>query len=316
MQQLEPEQPDIRAICNILEVPYAETVELDIDNIQEQDVISTQSLIAKKQGSAYHKGHSAYKVSQIFDLMLSNQQRQQSERLFDCIVEGLGEYQAERNRLVEVIERNKLTGIFKAFEYMTQEGNNMDKIRLARFEMVLEKTCKWLYEYKDCFQDGFAILPFLFPVVDEVNGAINKYLENPFFLKVCEVCFDGGIVAMNPNIYWLLENINGLKDEEIFYCKCKKSIYGMEMEYFASYKIRGGLIFWVLVLAAIDEEFYRNEVNMIADFACMLGFNEDMMADWIKAVKYLLDGNMFNENMDIDFKTDEAKLFFKHEEAE
>lgn len=49
LQQLDPEQPEIRVICKILEVPYAETVELDIDSIQKQDVISTQSLIAKNK---------------------------------------------------------------------------------------------------------------------------------------------------------------------------------------------------------------------------------------------------------------------------
>lgn len=119
LQQLDTEQPDIRAICNILEVPYAETVELDIDSIQKQDVISTQSLIAKKQGSAYHKGHSAYKVSQIFDFMLSNQRRRQSEKLFRHIIEGLQNYQfdpdAKSRKMLEIIQSSGLNGYFRIF---------------------------------------------------------------------------------------------------------------------------------------------------------------------------------------------------------
>ena len=58
--------------------------------------------------------------------------------------------------------------------------------------------------------------------------------------------------------------------------------------------------------------FDKNEVNMISDLAVMFDFTEDMLKDWIKAVKYLLDGNMFSEDMPLEFKTAEANKFFKH----
>ena len=212
LQQLEPEQPDIRAICNILEVPYAETVELDIDSIQEQNekldilkqltdnedilansskvafsqdeldaflaqgeqtiylcgdtfaisvkwehrtyigvgeaphitieeepsfemleqcqisfvnirvpeyVYSTQSLTEEKQGSAYHREHSTYKVSQAFDFMLSNQQRKESETLFDCIIAGLEHYRFDPDiaskKILHVIQYGNLSGYFRHF---------------------------------------------------------------------------------------------------------------------------------------------------------------------------------------------------------
>lgn len=81
---------------------------------------------------------------------------------------------------------------------------------------------------------------------------------------------------------------------------------------FDSYKIRGGMIFWALLLAAVNDDFYSNEINMISDLAYMLGFTEDMMSDWVAAVKYLLDCNRFSETMPLEFKTPEANKFFKH----
>lgn len=226
LQQLDPEQPDIRVICNILEVPYAETVELDIDSIQERNekldilkqltdnedilansskvafsqdeldallaqgeqtiylcgdtfaisakwehrtyigvgeapyitieeepsfeklgqcqisfvniqvpeyVYSKQSLTEEKQGAAYHREHSAYKVSQAFDFMLNNQQRKASETLFDCIIAGLENYRfdpdKESNKLLKVIEHNLSGYIFdpdiasKKILHVIQYGN-------------------------------------------------------------------------------------------------------------------------------------------------------------------------------------------------
>ena len=212
LRQLDANQPDIRAICNILEVPYAETVKLDIDSIQEQnekldilkqltndeDVLaniskvafsqdelevllaqgertiylcgetfsislkwenrtyigvgktphitikeetslktleqcqisfvnirvpeyahSVQTLITEEQGSTYHRKHSTYKVSQAFDFMLNNQQRKESETLFDCIIEELEDYQFDPDKkskkILNVIQYGNLNGYFQHF---------------------------------------------------------------------------------------------------------------------------------------------------------------------------------------------------------
>lgn len=183
----------------------------------------------------------------------------------------------------------------------------VNEVKLAKFEMVVRETCKWLlYPYETDGSSSFVLLPFYLPILD--NSKIDKYLENAYLEKIYSVCFNEKESKLGPEVQYLRSKIEELKDDVLFY----------QMDGYrdpvpcAGYSIRGGLIFWALVLAAIDEEFYKNEVNMIADLAYMLDFNEDMMADWIKAVKYLLDGNMFSENMKIDFKTKEANLFFKH----
>ena len=72
----------------------------------------------------------------------------------------------------------------------------------------------------------------------------------------------------------------------------------------------------MLLTAAVNDDFYSNEINMVSDLAYMLAFTEDMMSDWVESVKYLLDGNRFSETMPLEFKTPEANLFFKHRQAE
>lgn len=79
---------------------------------------------------------------------------------------------------------------------------------------------------------------------------------------------------------------------------------------------KGSMIFWALIMAAIDDNFYKNEINMISDLAYLLGYTEDMMDDWIKVVKYMLDGNMLSGDMQLEFKTAEANKFFKGKEED
>lgn len=180
----------------------------------------------------------------------------------------------------------------------------VNEVKLTKFEMIVRETCKWLYPYESHFVE----LPFYLPVLD--SSKIKKYLENAYIKKIYTICFNKRNSELGPEVQYLRSKIEEIKKVQTL---CRVSGYYSGEYTIPCYKIRGGLIFWALVLVAIDEEFYKNEVNMIADLAYMLDFNEDMMADWIQAVKYLLDGNMFNENMNIDFKTAEAKLFFKHE---
>lgn len=192
----------------------------------------------------------------------------------------------------------------------------VNEVKVNKFRMVIEETHRWLFLTSMGRIEGVALLPFYLPIIDK--NKLEQYLKNVYFKSIYDTCFsrEEYLEKSGPRGVVLKEAIQQLRYSEAY---DHYAIMTRTIPFYSNFpcnKIRGGMIFWALVLAAIDEEFYRNEVNMIADLACMLGFNEDMMADWIKAVKYLLDGNMFNKNMDIDFKTDEAKLFFKHEEAE
>ena len=62
---------------------------------------------------------SGYKVSAAFDFLLNDEQRAQSEKLFNCIEEGLGNYEfnpdIKSDKLMNVIESSDLKGYFKNY---------------------------------------------------------------------------------------------------------------------------------------------------------------------------------------------------------
>lgn len=62
---------------------------------------------------------SGYKVSAAFDFLLNDEQRAQSEKLFNCIEEGLGNYEfnpdIKSDKLLNVIEDSDLKGYFKNY---------------------------------------------------------------------------------------------------------------------------------------------------------------------------------------------------------
>lgn len=200
---------------------------------------------------------------------------------------------------------------------------NVSEVKLAKFEIMLKEASYWFYSYSiPLFGTYYPNMPFCLPLSEKES--ISKYLENPYFKKVYNTCFlEAPIMGIeNPNT----NNINGpepnslvyeirkLKNTEEYNCYLHGSLGNYNN--FKAYQIRGGMIFLALLLAAVNDDFYSNEINMVSDLAYMLGFSEDMMSDWIGAVKYLLDGNMFSKDMPIEFKTPEANLFFKHRKTE
>ncbi len=211
---------------------------------------------------------------------------------------------------------------------------NVSEVKLAKFEIMLKETCYWFYAKNPntsientILGNGYAIMPFCLPVID--SSKVDKYLNNPFIKQVYDVCFLPNSEITGPQVNKLGQTMMNLRKSQ--HCACQifyganAGVIGMmhaiwggtyhaseEKVDFDSYKIRGGMIFWALLLAAVNDDFYSNEINMISDLAYMLGFTEDMMSDWVAAVKYLLDCNRFSETMPLEFKTPEANKFFKH----
>lgn len=202
---------------------------------------------------------------------------------------------------------------------------NVSEVKLAKFEIMLKETCYWFYTSPNSRNiigmiksTGYAIMPFCLPIID--NRKVNNYLKNPYIKQIYDVCFSPDSEITGPQVSELGQVMSNLKKDE--FCACytlMSSLYSGKSRDkigYESYKIRGGMIFWALLLAAIDESFYNNEISMVSDLAYMLDFTEDMMSDWVAAVKYLLDGNRFSENISLEFKTPEANLFFKHRKNE
>ena len=71
------------------------------------------------------------------------------------------------------------------------------------------------------------------------------------------------------------------------------------------------LIFWWLVILALDDSLYENYLDYVADVADIFGFTETMMDDWCEASIYWLNGNEINNGATLNLKSaDGIKFFF------
>ncbi len=70
------------------------------------------------------------------------------------------------------------------------------------------------------------------------------------------------------------------------------------------------LIFWWLVILALDDSLYENYLDYVADVADIFGFTETMMDDWCEASIYWLNGNEINNGATLNLKSTEGIKFF------
>lgn len=70
------------------------------------------------------------------------------------------------------------------------------------------------------------------------------------------------------------------------------------------------LIFWWLVILALDDSLYENYLDYVADVADIFGFTETMMDDWCEAAIYWLNGNEINNGATLNLKSAEGIKFF------
>ena len=70
------------------------------------------------------------------------------------------------------------------------------------------------------------------------------------------------------------------------------------------------LIFWWLVILALDDSLYEKYLDYVADLADIFGFTETMMDDWCEAAIYWLNGNEINNGATLNLKSTEGIKFF------
>lgn len=70
------------------------------------------------------------------------------------------------------------------------------------------------------------------------------------------------------------------------------------------------LMFWWLVILALDDSLYVKYLDYVADVADIFGFTEDMMDDWCEAVVYWLNGNEIKNGVNLNLKSTEGIKFF------
>lgn len=117
----------------------------------------------------------------------------------------------------------------------------------------------------------------------------------------------------------LLDLVSGSSNKYIYIKKINKlSVKSAEssMNYYFSYGVEGyrhhlyKLIYWWLVVLALDNNLYDKYLDYVVDAADIFGFTEDMISDWCEAVIYWLNGNDINKDCNLELKTKEGKRFF------
>lgn len=76
-------------------------------------------------------------------------------------------------------------------------------------------------------------------------------------------------------------------------------------------------MFWMFMMAALDERIYNDQLEYITDLAEMLEFNEPMVRDWCKAAVYVVGGGHLQDlknkkNNPLGLTTPEGREFFLH----
>lgn len=177
------------------------------------------------------------------------------------------------------------------------------EMKLVKFKYSVKKATQY---FSRC--DSYYYMPFNLPLKN-----YDEYYKNLFLAVVFDTIFFKPIKGgkSGPSIEEWDEALKLLNYDSQLLPNCNNSNTQAYL-----YEWKGSIIFWALVMASIDDEFYNNEINMISDLAYLLGYTEDMMLDWLSAVKYFLNGKIFNMNIQLEFKTAEANKFFKGKEED
>ncbi|MEZ7577895.1 hypothetical protein [Veillonella sp. 27098_8_77] len=197
---------------------------------------------------------------------------------------------------------------------IVKENTKLDnfRVRIGELQHVFDKyhecrlhesyfyhnifTPSWIYESENEYVK--IILSELDPLTYSDYGIrvenIDKY-DNFLDLVSC---------VYGKNVY--MKSINKLprKDVQSYsYCSYSKNNSGAK---YHTYK----LIFWWLVVLALDNNLYNKYLDYVVDAADVFGFTEDMIDDWCEAVIYWLNGNDINKDCNLELKTKDGEIFF------
>ena len=146
---------------------------------------------------------------------------------------------------------------------------------------------------------------------DQINPLkllLGESSNNQYGQIILDKSFNFNIVSRifyNRNCQYFISNDTPNKiDTLINACRACNNTCGLEDKC----NLSSQLIFFALMYIAIDNENYNEKINIISDMAYLIGFNEEMIKDWIKVVKIVLKA----EKIDLDkLNTEEAKDFFE-----
>lgn len=145
------------------------------------------------------------------------------------------------------------------------------------------------------------------------NNIYIKALQSTIFVN--SNIYDDGKTIINRTALDIsdINNISGSGS-----CKCRSPFSGYTIPSFCTIhdEDMGSLdtMFWMFMMAALDEHIYNDQLEYITDLAEMLEFNEPMVRDWCKAAVYVVGGGHLQdlENNPLGLTTPEGREFFLH----
>lgn len=151
--------------------------------------------------------------------------------------------------------------------------DNEDKIKFSPIELFIESKMKSEY--------------------------LNIILKNSFGDSLANYCKEGGFYLSN-----YVEGDVNLFIEKIRKCNKCRNGYMTNVE---TCSVPRHLMFWLIFIVSVDNKNYNENLSIVSDVAYLLGFDEEKLADWVVAVKGVLEGKKLNE---MEYKTEAAKKFF------
>ena len=184
-----------------------------------------------------------------------------------------------------------------------------EDMKVIKFKVLVEELHKYFYHW-----DGNVCKLSYYPVF------VDEYVQDKYVSVVRELLFSTPDEL--ENVYFssfsriahnVLEYIDFTNDG---YHYAITSCHACDVFDDNGTPYSYGLIFWLFLLAAVNEDIYNNELSSIIDFAYCLKFDVPMIQDWCHAVEYVLKGNHLTEECDLQCETDAGKKFFLHQEVE
>ena len=168
--------------------------------------------------------------------------------------------------------------------------------RLDTFEFYYNIfTPSWIHESNNEF------IKVIVSEVDPDKGVLSWVTQN---LEKYDSLIE--LVSGGSYKYIYIKEINKLPRKSSTPSKNYYFAYGFEGYRHHLYK----LIFWWLVVLALDNDLYNKYLDYVVDAADIFGFTEDMISDWCEAAIYWLNGNDINKDCNLELKTKEGKRFF------
>lgn len=152
----------------------------------------------------------------------------------------------------------------------------------------------------------------------EYSVYIKKINQNPLIILFGDKFKNEYVQIVINNTFTKKDNListmryvglynDGIKDIDDIRSLIEQSNKDIEDHGYAFGNISAQVVFFGLIILAIDNDMYNEKLNVLIDFAFLTKFNVQMINDWIYVVKKIL---MAEPVLKDEIETSEGKKFF------